>query len=77
MRAGNEDTGMRKTAEGRAHKVTGSLNLEAEAAAWLTKRTATPETIAGKVPVVRIRRRSRAASWPASSVSRPVAAVPR
>lgn len=68
---------MRATVEGRTQKPTESLSLEAEAAAWLNKRAATPEIIAGKVPVVRIRRRARATPWPASSVGRLLAAVPR
>lgn len=53
-----------------------SLSLEAEAAAWRSKRAGRPDTVAGKVPVVRIRRRARPGSWQAPA-SRPLAAAPR
>ena len=50
--------------------------LEAEAAAWRSRRAGRPDTVAGKVPVVRIRRRALLATWP-GSVERPSATVPR
>jgi hypothetical protein len=50
--------------------------LEAEAAAWRSRRARKPDTVAGKVPVVRIRRRALMAAWPAS-VGRPSATAPR
>jgi hypothetical protein len=52
------------------------LSLEAEAAVWRSKRNGRPNTIAGKVPVVRIRRRVGLASWPAS-VERDIAVAPK
>jgi len=51
-------------------------NLEAEAAAWRSRRTRKLDTVAGKVPVVRIRRRALMAAWPASA-DRPSSVAPR
>jgi hypothetical protein len=51
-------------------------NLEAEAAAWRSRRTRKLDTVAGKVPVVRIRRRALMTAWPASA-DRPSSAAPR
>lgn len=57
---------MRATIRGRNQEAAKPLSLEAEAAAWRSKRNSRPDRIAGKVPVVRIRRRAGPASWPAS-----------
>jgi hypothetical protein len=53
MRAASDDHGT-EAAE--------SLSLEAEVAAWRSKRRSRPETVAGKVSVVRIGRRARLSS---------------
>jgi len=51
-------------------------NLEAEAAAWRSRRSRKLDIVAGRVPVVRIRRRASMAAWPAS-VDHPSSAAPR
>jgi len=63
MRATNETMG----------KGPKSSSLEAEAAAWCSKRGRRPVSVTGKVPVVRIRRRA----GPGSSADRPLAAASR
>jgi hypothetical protein len=56
---------MRATMKGRNPQAAKPLSLEAEAVAWRSKRNNRPDTIAGKVPVVRIRRRAVPSSWSA------------
>jgi hypothetical protein len=53
-----------------------SSSLEAEAAAWRSRRARKPDTVAGKVLVVRIRRRALMAAR-AAWVDRPSATAPR
>jgi hypothetical protein len=53
-----------------------SSRLEHGLAPWRSRRAKRPDTVAGKVPVVRIRRRALMAAWPAS-VARPSATGPR
>jgi hypothetical protein len=65
-----------RAVEDRIRKSAETSNLEAEAAAWLGRRAGKPDTVAGKVPVVRIRRRAlmtARAAW----VDPPSAAAPR
>lgn len=64
---------MRATIKDRSKSAVESLSLEAEVAAWRSKRTLRPVSTTGKVPVIRIRRRVRPAS---SSVPSVVAAAP-
>ncbi|MBP1294274.1 hypothetical protein ABIF26_005494 [Bradyrhizobium elkanii] len=68
---------MRATIEDRSKSAVESLGLEAEVAAWRSKRNLRPLCTTGKVPVVRIRRCVRPASLSALSADRPLAAVPR
>lgn len=68
---------MRATIEDCDQEIAESSSLEAEAAAWRRKRSTRPVSIAGKVSVVRIRRRARLKSWSASSADCPLPAVPR
>jgi hypothetical protein len=68
---------MRATTEDCSKSAVESLGLEAEVAAWRSKRNLRPVCTTGKVAIVRIRRRARPASWSALSADRPLAAVPR
>ena len=63
---------MRATSE-RMGKEPKSSSLEAEAAAWCSKRGRRPLSLSGKVQVVHIRRRAGASS----SLDRPLAAASR
>jgi len=64
---------MRVTIEDLGKEAAEILSLEGEAAAWRSKRAGRPASVAEKMPVVRIRRRARAASCTASSADRPLA----
>ena len=59
--------------EERSKTAAGPLSLEAEAAAWRSKRCVKPATVVGKVAVVRIRRRLRPSSWSGASAGHPLA----
>jgi hypothetical protein len=76
MRAGEEKGNEMRAIEDRIREAAETSNLEAEAAAWRSRRARKLDTVAGKVPVVRIRRRALMAAWPAS-VDRPSSAAPR
>jgi len=65
-----------RAVDDRARVAATSSRLEAEAAAWGSRRAGRPDTVAGKVPVVRIRRRALLDTWP-GSVDRPSATAPR
>lgn len=54
-----------------------SLTLEAEVAAWRSRRGSRPAPIAGKVHVLRIRRRARPTSCADLSADGPPAVAPR
>jgi hypothetical protein len=49
---------MRATGDDNGEAASGPSGLEAEAAAWRNKRSGRPVSLAGKIPVVRIRRRA-------------------
>jgi hypothetical protein len=53
---------MRAASDDHGTEAAKCLSLEAEVAAWRSKRSGRPETVAGKVPVVRIGRRARPGS---------------
>jgi hypothetical protein len=65
-----------RTVDDRAPESAESPSLEAEAAAWRSRRIGNPDSVAGKIPVVRIRRRALMTAR-APSVDRPSAAEPR
>ena len=67
---------MRATIEDRGKKAE-TLTLEAEVAAWRSRRSSRPASIAGKVHVVRIRRRAGPTSCADFSADSPPAVVPR
>lgn len=64
---------MRATIEACGEEATKPLGLEAEAAAWRSKRGSRPTSVTGKVPVVHIRRRLRPSLSSGSSAGRPLA----
>jgi hypothetical protein len=68
---------MRATIEGGDEHPAESLSLEAEVEAWRSNRALRPVSTNGKVPVVRIRRRIRPASWSGRSADRALAATAR
>lgn len=68
---------MDATVKGHRKETLEASTLEAEVAAWRSKRGARPVSICGIVPVVRLRRRVRPTSWSSFSVDRTLAAAPR
>ena len=66
---------MRVTNQKSAEDAGKPMSLEAEAAAWRSKHAGRSAFVAGKVPVVRIHRRSRPPSWPNPQTDRPIAAA--
>lgn len=68
---------MRTTIKGRGKNAAESLSLEAEAEVWRKNRALRSMSMTGKVPVVRIRRRVRPASWSGPSADRVLAATTR
>ncbi len=54
---------MSATIEGSGVDAADTSSLEAEVAAWRSKRNLRPRSTIGKVPVVRIHRRTPPASW--------------
>lgn len=61
---------MRATIEGYGEETPKPLGLEAEVAAWRSKRGSRPTSVPGKVPVVHIRRRLRPSSSSGGSAGR-------
>jgi hypothetical protein len=68
---------MRPPIEGRGGDAAKSFSLEAEVEAWRKNRASRPVFTTGKVPVVRIRRRARAATWSAPLANRAFANTAR
>jgi hypothetical protein len=68
---------MRATSEGGDEHAAESLSLEAEVEAWRANRALRTLSTTGKVPVIRIRRRVRPASWSGPSADRAIAAAAR